>query len=211
MAGAPARSPRRPVLLWLALLQLLAGAAGWCCRACAKCMCASYGVCPPPPQPPRHDRHDARRIAAWNASSVAAFVRSLGPEGARQSCPAACPIVTLIAAAAPAFERIDGATLSNLLDTHSERLRAAGKNETARVAHAAWCVARGAALGVFPVPVKPDRAIAFFTRLHGAIHHQSAPHRQLLVVTAGSVELSAPTPRSMRAARHHHARRDALR
>ena len=172
------RSPRRPLLLCLVLLELHAGTAGWCCRACAKCMCANYGVCPPLPPPLRHDRLDVRHVAAWNASSVAAFVRSLGPDGARQSCPPTCPIVALFATTAQAFEIIDGAALSALLQTHSERLRAAGKNETARAAHAAWCAARGAVMGIVPSPVKPNQAIAYFSRLHGAIHgHHQAQQR----------------------------------
>ncbi|KAL1519453.1 hypothetical protein AB1Y20_022975 [Prymnesium parvum] len=74
------------------------------------CRCASRGECPPPPLldrllPP---------LVEWTPADVAAFLLSLGPAGARQTCPHACALPPLFSAPlAAAFEahRLNGSAL----------------------------------------------------------------------------------------------------
>ena len=138
----------------------------WCCRSCGKCMCELYGVCPAPAsaEPP-----PTKALEHLSAAEVAAFVKSLGPDGARQTCPPTCAIVNQFSAASAKFlERgIHGHELLKLVHAHSHP--AWVHNSTLRQQHADYL----ASVGVFAkdVPKASEKAIAMMTRLRDAFKH----------------------------------------
>ena len=129
-------------------------------------MCELYGVCPPPttaePSP-------SKALADLSAAEVAAFVASLGPNGARQTCPPTCPLVEQFSAASTKFQErgIHGHELLKLVHAHSHP--AWVHNITLRQQHAEYL----ASVGVFAkdVPKASEKAIAMMTRLRDAFKH----------------------------------------
>lgn len=66
-----------------------------CCSDCWRCRCAAVGECVPAPFPPTVLLPP---LEQWTSEEVAAFLRSLGPKGSRQTCPATCPVQALFSA-----------------------------------------------------------------------------------------------------------------
>jgi hypothetical protein len=158
-------SAARPIALRaLVALATLGCARGWCCRACGKCMCASYGVCPalPPgadPGPP------STPLPTWTATDVATFISSLRVNGTRQTCPQGCPVIGHFDPDRFLARGVDGPKLLHLMRGHEDHLKAgAAKNLTLRAAHAEWW--RGHALA--PELADGER-LAFANRLRDVV------------------------------------------
>ena len=178
MAGSPptealvSRSFRR-LMLWM----LLAEVDAWCCRACHKCMCSVYGVCPVPQAPvqltvPFHQ---------LTTAGIADFVDSLRPNGSRDSCPPGCTLTPLLNGSAFAAHGIDGPTLLQMLQTHEENLpSSAMHNITLRTAHARWLETQlpPSIVGTFSAKNREERLFATITRVRDAIRIQQGNARR---------------------------------
>ena len=140
---------------------LLPAAAGWCCRACGKCLCKSYGKCPRPKAtipllPP---------LENWSAGELSEFIRSISPGGARQSCPENCDAIALIAKVP--LHGMDGAGLSRLLAEHAQNLQV---NVTVAT------IALPRLLdGLVAERSVAKQGMAFITRLRDAVEHATTP------------------------------------
>lgn len=158
------RHRRHAIAAILVLAQLPVGRA-WCCRACGKCMCELYGVCPAPAQASSTSQS---ALHALSVADVAAFVESIGPNGSRQTCPSACPLVGLLNASLFVRGAVDGRTLARLVRAHDDR--AWVHNETLRAAHAEM-LAEHRVFGGGHVGLKSEQRIALMTRLRDALRH----------------------------------------
>ena len=151
----------------LALLIYTQSASCWCCRSCGKCMCEVYGVCPVPDktEPP-----PTKSLQDLSADEVATFIASLGPNGSRQTCPAACPLIEQMALLSNKIRErsIHGHELLKLVHAHSHP--AWVHNATLRSNHAEYLIAT---LGVFDKngPKAGEKSISVMTRLRDAFKH----------------------------------------
>lgn len=142
---------------------------GWCCRACGKCMCSSYGVCPamPPSVPPLNQNLDE-----WSVGDVGKFVGSLAVNGSRaRTCPDGCELLRHFEA--ERFERagVTGKRLASIVHGHEHRFiykPGAQKNVTERKAHASWLETHG----LLPPGLSSEQHLAFYTRLKDALRQE---------------------------------------
>ena len=152
--------------LALFLIALLPGADAWCCRACGKCMCSLYGVCPSPTaaQPP-FDLH------SLSSQQVAEFIASISPNGSRQWCPAGCTLIELFNATLFLEHGWHGKRLAAFLQEHEARFNAhVVHNATLREAHCQWLASHK----VLPSGLKSEQYLALVTRMQGALKSANA-------------------------------------
>ena len=151
------------ILLLLSHVPLLHA---WCCRACGKCMCSLYGVCPRPqvPQQPFH-------LPDLNTKEVAAFVASIRPDGHRNSCPAGCTLIELFNATEFEERAVTGKRLASLLLEHEARFTSAVvHNSTLRAAHCEWIAGQH----LLPMGLKDEQYLALVVRLREALTQSNA-------------------------------------
>jgi len=153
--------------LWLPL------ASAWCCRACGKCMCDSYGVCAPNPPEGRASVH------TWSVEEVSTFVESLSfsGENGRDTCPAGCKTPSLFNGSHARFTNgnIDGKALHERLVAQSA-LESAVRNPNITVSNVTE-KRLAFATGLLPDGPDPSRVyLAFWNRLHLSIKSAQVPH-----------------------------------
>ena len=172
---------------------LLSSAVAWCCRACGRCMCDSYGVCgvKASAMPP---------LPTWSAADVASFIESLAENGSRNLCPSGCRTPSLFNGSR--FDGMSGLLLHELLTARSAaEAQLRSPNATAAEKANASALRAQLALGLLPHNVDATRvAPAFFNRLHTAITAASsqppADHTNTSARTTPTLA-SAPVPRQL--------------
>ena len=122
-------------------------------------MCEVYGVCPAPKKS-HASSPPSLPLDTLTVEDVAAFVQSLGPSGARNTCPEGCTTVELYNATSYIAHGINGAALTKLIHLHDDRTWV--HNLTLREKHANFLGAQG----VFgAVGLNSEQRIALMTRL----------------------------------------------
>ena len=164
---------------------LFAGADAWCCRACAKCMCTVYGVCPSPSevQPPFS-------LPQLTVAQVADFIVSISPNGSRQWCTPGCALLENFNASLFIEHGWHGKRLASFLKEHESRFSAdVVHNMTLREAHCEWLASHK----ILPSGLKSQQYLALVTRLQGALRSANASLDADGVSSSSSTTSSLPS------------------
>ena len=154
-------------------------AEAWCCRACSKCMCTIYGVCPSSSSSDKGNGSSsgggaaAKPLKAFTVQQVSEFIASIGANGSRNSCAPGCTLLDLYDATRFTKLNVNGNDLHKFFSEHESRFtREAMHNTTQRAAHAEWLASHG----YFGEKsgLKTEQILALTTRLRDALRDAGA-------------------------------------
>lgn len=167
------RGLSRPASLILLALHL-ASVDAWCCRACAKCMCTVYGVCPSNPSGAGDNKSQSERstpLKDFTVDQVVAFVDSITPRGVRDTCTPGCQLIEYFNSSLFRKHAIRGEKLFHFFANHEARFtKDVIHNTTARADHSIWLASHG----FFPDGLKGEQYLALTTRLRDALRDAGA-------------------------------------
>ena len=166
---------RRVICLLLLMLCSTPVCEAWCCRACAKCMCTVYGVCPSGRSAAGSNGSSAKSqstaLRKFSVEQVVAFISSVGVNGSRQTCTPDCALLQLFDGSLFRKQDTDGEKLAHFFHAHETRFtREVIHNNTARAAHAGWVASHG----FFPGGLNGEQYLALTTRLRDALRDAGA-------------------------------------